>query len=180
MKKRNIIAMIIAIIILVVLFLSIDSFLKIRSTQTTSGEISNFEECIVAGNPAMESYPRKCRDSKTENTFTEVIDDAWRLDGVILMQNTETGDIECFGCNEARDGEPALCKDPALGVEQIPETSEKYCSNDFQVIGESNGAVCGNEICEEGEADIEGGCGPDADPRCLGPPSYEGTCSEDC
>jgi len=67
------------------------------------------------------------------DTSTEVIDDAWKLDGVILMQNTETGEIDCFGCNEARGGY-ALCKDPALGVEQIPETKERYCSNDFEVV----------------------------------------------
>lgn len=29
-------------------------------------DITNFEECIAAGNPAMESYPRQCRaDGKT-------------------------------------------------------------------------------------------------------------------
>ena len=35
--------------------------------------ISNFEECIAAGNPAMESYPRQCRAG--DKTFTEQIDD---------------------------------------------------------------------------------------------------------
>ncbi len=34
-------------------------------------EITNFEECIAAGNPAMESYPRQCTDGV--NTFTEEI-----------------------------------------------------------------------------------------------------------
>ena len=29
--------------------------------ELSSGEITNFEECIAAGNPAMESYPRQCR-----------------------------------------------------------------------------------------------------------------------
>lgn len=34
-------------------------------------EITNFEECVKAGNPVMESYPRQCAaDGKT---FTEVI-----------------------------------------------------------------------------------------------------------
>jgi len=28
-------------------------------------EITNFEECIAAGNPAMESYPRQCRGLMT-------------------------------------------------------------------------------------------------------------------
>ena len=36
--------------------------------------INNFEECIAAGNPAIESYPRQCRDSVSDKTFTEVID----------------------------------------------------------------------------------------------------------
>ena len=35
---------------------------------------SNFEECIAAGNPAMESYPRQCRDPIGDRTFTEEIE----------------------------------------------------------------------------------------------------------
>jgi hypothetical protein len=34
---------------------------------------SNFEECLAAGNPAMESYPRQCHDSISGRTFTEEI-----------------------------------------------------------------------------------------------------------
>ena len=34
---------------------------------------TNFEECIAAGNPAMESYPRQCRDPLSDQTFTEEI-----------------------------------------------------------------------------------------------------------
>ncbi|MCH8014664.1 MAG: hypothetical protein IH823_07820 [Candidatus Dadabacteria bacterium] len=34
------------------------------SACTQVPEINNFEECIAAGNPAMESYPRQCRDSE--------------------------------------------------------------------------------------------------------------------
>ncbi|MBR9698851.1 hypothetical protein GOV09_00135 [Candidatus Woesearchaeota archaeon] len=37
--------------------------------QTTS--VTNFEECLAAGNPAMESYPRQCRHG--DQTFTEII-----------------------------------------------------------------------------------------------------------
>ena len=80
--------------------------------------ITNFDECIAAGNPAMESHPRQCRDPISDRTFIEVI--------------------------------------------------------------ENNNPLCGNNICEEGEGDLEGGCGEDADPRCLGPPDYKGTCPQDC
>ena len=33
--------------------------------------VTNFDECIATGNPAMESYPRQCSDGN--NTFTEYI-----------------------------------------------------------------------------------------------------------
>lgn len=33
--------------------------------------VTNFEECVAAGNPVMESYPRQCRDG--EQSFTEDI-----------------------------------------------------------------------------------------------------------
>jgi hypothetical protein len=35
-------------------------------------EITNFDECVAAGYPVMESYPRQCSDG--ENTFTEKLD----------------------------------------------------------------------------------------------------------
>jgi len=38
-------------------------------------EITNFQECIDAGNPAMESYPRQCRDPISDQTFIEIIDE---------------------------------------------------------------------------------------------------------
>ena len=33
--------------------------------------VTNFEECIAAGNPAMESYPRQCRNG--DETFVEIV-----------------------------------------------------------------------------------------------------------
>jgi len=53
-------------------------------------EITNFEECIAAGNPAMESYPRQCRAG--DRTFTEEIDTQPTLtleQAVEIAQNTE-------------------------------------------------------------------------------------------
>jgi len=58
------------------------------------------------------------------------------------------------------------------------------CDKGFCRLDPPDAPVCGNGICEAGEEDVSdpGGCGPNADPRCLGPPaSYrEGTCPEDC
>lgn len=41
----------------------------ISCTDSFVPEINNFEECIAAGNPAMESYPRQCRAN--DQTFVE-------------------------------------------------------------------------------------------------------------
>ncbi|MBU0645857.1 hypothetical protein KJ611_00020 [Patescibacteria group bacterium] len=42
----------------------------------TTVRVTNFEECVAAGNPVMESYPRQCRAD--DQTFVEIIapDDA--------------------------------------------------------------------------------------------------------
>lgn len=51
-----------------------------------SSEITNFEECMAAGNPAMESYPRQCRDPLSGQTFVEVIEDNSILTGSIIAE----------------------------------------------------------------------------------------------
>ncbi|MFC1616494.1 hypothetical protein ACFL21_05105 [Patescibacteria group bacterium] len=39
--------------------------------------VSSFEDCIKAGNPAMESYPRQCRHEN--QTYTEIVNDSKNL-----------------------------------------------------------------------------------------------------
>ena len=59
--------------------------------------ITNFRECIAAGNPAMESHPRQCRDPDSDKTFTEIIDQ-----------------IESYDCKEGYswDSEISACIKP--------------------------------------------------------------------
>lgn len=45
---------------------------------------------------------------------------------------------------------------------------------------EEQSPKCGNDLCEEGEANSPGGCSPNADPGCLGPPAHLGSCPQDC
>ena len=49
--------------------------------------ITNFEECVAAGNPVMESYPRQCSDGTT--TFTEVIDLAPQEELLIILDTPQ-------------------------------------------------------------------------------------------
>jgi len=55
------------ITLIIVILLTAFFFIQNRSQQ----QVTNFEECITAGNPAMESYPRQCRHK--DQTFTETI-----------------------------------------------------------------------------------------------------------
>jgi len=58
------------------IFLAFISTLSGLMTMSSSFEdestINNFEECIAAGNPAMESYPRQCRTADGKH-FVEII-----------------------------------------------------------------------------------------------------------
>ncbi len=124
MRKGLIIAAVIAAVLIISMFYS--NFSQV--------EITNFEECIAAGNPAMESHPRQCIDSRYDKTFVEVIDDAWRLDGIQLMQHETDGFYACFGCNVPKGNGPAMCIDPAPVMKPVEETAERYCDVDFEVI----------------------------------------------
>lgn len=108
-------------------------------------EINSFGECAAAGFPVMESYPRQCRNSEG-NVFVEEI--TWKNDGVILMQNPETGEYSCFGCGKT------ICIDPIPIMKSVEETLERYCSGDFEVIGEGERFNCSGES-RKAEACIE-------------------------
>lgn len=64
-----------------------------NSETDTKVVVTNFDECIEAGNPAMESYPRQCRHG--DKTFTEVIEndsEEQRVDeeSILDLKNIET------------------------------------------------------------------------------------------
>lgn len=99
MKKSY---LVIGILILVIIFGII--YFSINKTK-----ITNFEECVDAGNPVMESYPRQCRDPITDKTFTEEIKDYWRFDSIHLMQHETKDSYGCFGCSV-----PSSNKTPAM------------------------------------------------------------------
>ncbi len=81
----------------------------------TASVISTFGECVKAGNPVMESYPRRCA-VQGGKTFTEVIVKPEPVDGVC---KNECGDGQCqeivcmaVGCPCAETAEtcPEDCK----------------------------------------------------------------------
>ena len=63
--------LVIAAVFTLVLFVMLVSL----SGCISQAEVIDFESCIAAGNPAMESHPRQCRDPDTDRTFVEVIEE---------------------------------------------------------------------------------------------------------
>ena len=116
--KRGIIIWIIIVALLVIVGVVGYNFYKVS-------KISNFEECISAGFPAMESHPRKCMTSDGR-LFVEEI--TWRNDGINIGYIPESDFYGCYGCGRV------LCIDPVPTVQFVDETENFRCDEDFNLI----------------------------------------------
>ncbi len=69
--KNFLITILSIILVLLVIFFIVMSKIKENRERDNQFNVSNFEECVAAGNPVMESYPRQCRHG--EESFSEDI-----------------------------------------------------------------------------------------------------------
>ncbi len=75
---------ILASIILILLVVGISGCTKLKS-------INSFEDCVNAGNPVMESYPRQCRANG--ETFTEELESKMTIkEALEIAENSECTD----------------------------------------------------------------------------------------
>ena len=96
--------------------------------------------------------------------------DAWKSDGISLMQHETEGTFGCFGCSGSRQ-EPAMCVDPIMEMRMVEETPERYCNSDFEVVENccspsqiSDGYACYKDC---GPPVIEPGDNRPATYRCI-------------
>ncbi len=63
-------------------------------------------------------------------------------DGTILMQNLQTGEYACFGCNYE------MCIDPAPIMRMVPEDETFYCNKEFELVGQKDNKLrfCPDEL----------------------------------
>lgn len=91
--KRNIVVGAISLLVLagVVLYVqrSVTSKDDNKDAPTKTG-IYSFEECVAAGNPVMESYPRQCSAGKI--TFVETVQEQPNADAVVF-ENIQAGQL---------------------------------------------------------------------------------------
>src|SRR5680860_306574 len=86
------------LLIVILLFVSLGIYLiflninKVSRQQITPiAIVNNFEECVGAGNPVMESYPRQCRSG--DRTFVEEIGNVLEKADLINLDNPRPGQI---------------------------------------------------------------------------------------
>lgn len=70
---------------IIVLLLAVSGIYLLFEKSPTIRSISSFEECVAAGYPVMESYPRQCRAEET--TFTEKISESTGKENLIRVSS---------------------------------------------------------------------------------------------
>jgi hypothetical protein len=124
MKK---IIFIIAIALLVIL--SAVSYLYLQSNIS---EISDFESCIAAGNPAMESFPRQCRANG--QIFIEVIKGNSQLNKYFANRIIERA-VEIMGVIPIEGYDPDLLKGPFPALLDKDFDGAEAISGKWRLIG---------------------------------------------
>jgi hypothetical protein len=89
-KTQGILAVIFLILIIAGLMMLKNQDTKNQDTQNAdTGQpqtVTTFEQCVEAGNPVMESYPRQCRTPEGQS-FTENIGNALEKSDLIQLEN---------------------------------------------------------------------------------------------
>ena len=125
--------------------------ISVLATSCVTKKITNFEECVAAGNPVMESYPRQCR-TEDGQTFTEVISHVCTQEEksaqiCTMDYNPVCGDnMKTYsnGCSACASGEvdswtlgeckiQGLTLEEAIAIAQNTECTEKGTLTDVSV-----------------------------------------------
>ncbi|MCF7835878.1 MAG: Gmad2 immunoglobulin-like domain-containing protein [Candidatus Marinimicrobia bacterium] len=79
------------IIFIIFIFVAVSILLLMSSERTLPTEIKNFADCVNAGNPVMESYPRQCRNGET--LYVEDIGNELEKASVIQIGNPRPNQV---------------------------------------------------------------------------------------
>jgi len=115
---------------------------RVINENENKDQVTNFEECIAAGNPAMESYPRQC--SHKGETFVEEIVGKIDADSkpiltqkeaILIAGNTSECTMVGIPANTATYND--VSKTWWINLERMPELEKDGC-NPACVVREEN------------------------------------------
>ena len=140
---------VITIVLLAALaFVIAQSYMDTGTAPTPQLVVTNFEDCVAAGNPVMESYPRQCRHDG--ELFVEVVEKPIVDDGAVVGSGVTMCDPS---------SRPEACTmqyEPVCGLVQV-ECITTPCNPVPETFG--NGcSACGNDRVisyTEGECGLE-------------------------
>lgn len=133
--------------------------ITVNDTQTS--DINSFEECVAAGNPVMESYPRQCRAGN--RTFVSLVDffqvnknTSCESDSDCVLADSSLGFSCCYAgaCAQINYSQD---KWVAVNRSWYSAQRDTYCPQEcgpapgcpIRVINDSFEAVCSGGICEK-------------------------------
>lgn len=132
---------------------AISSSVDSPGAQTNSG-ITNFNECVAAGNPVQESFPRQCVNPETGESFIEVIDSSE------LPPQTDPGsNNDDLGAEDLEEGTDDN------GDQDLLREGSTFETCTVQSDCRPNG--CNNEICGQAGSPITSICVAPEDPSTL-------------
>lgn len=112
-KNRSKIIFVVIIVVLLLTIFGLIAYAVISNNANISKTINSFEECVAAGNPVMESYPRQCRTTDGQ-LFVEQIESV----GNTSNPNGEQKTVKLYFSQD-----PESFSNPLLTVETSRESN---------------------------------------------------------
>lgn len=161
LRLRAIICSLIFLTLAIILSMLVPEGEDNETNNISNEEIRNFQECIEAGNPVMESYPRQCR-SQEGQTFVEELDESVQVEPPTdSLCEDQCGDgvcddIVCLGtgcpCAEDIDSCPQDCTE---SEEKVVDDTPFGLANPASIYCMEQG---GTLMFEEGDDGTIGYC----------------------
>jgi len=120
------------VFLILIIIIVVAGFMWWQTSKESTSQVTNFEECVAAGNPVMESYPRQCRHGDTtfteKNTAQMTREEASKIAG-------QTKDCTMAGIPTDDISYNAITKTWWIDLERMPELENDGC-NPARVVSE--------------------------------------------
>lgn len=139
---------IIVVVSLLVLGNALYAYLNNAPKTERTAAVTNFLECVAAGNPVMESYPRRCQDG--DRTYTEDVDNEPGKTNLSCKKDSDCPSVQ-YTCQEIQgtgtacpDTDPSCMPTHVIIQGECKLKASNSCSTDSDCAA---GNLCHKKIC---------------------------------